>query len=203
MSKSIDIIGKHVGRLIVLREDTKRPPVFTLRKERHTPQKIKFYICECKCGNMISVRKNLLMNGKKQTKSCGCLQREIIGNIGKKCKFPVGVKPLNDVIYSYKTRAKRENFSFTLTRDEFTILISQPCYYCGDPPVKHSRGDWAIRNDFLVYNGIDRINSNAGYDLENVVPCCSNCNYAKSELSQKEFFTLVKKIYNKHINEMK
>ena len=204
MSKLKNIIGKRIGRLIVIEEDVNHYPVFVKPVgKRHTPYKIHFYLCKCDCKNIISVRKNLLMDGKKQTKSCGCLQKEIIKEIGKQCKFPIGVKPLNDFIHSYKQRAKKGNYSYSLTREEFSNLIKQSCYYCGNPPLELKRADWKLRNDFLIANGIDRINSNKGYELNNVVPCCGDCNYAKSNLSQIEFFKMIDRIYHLHSHEFK
>ena len=44
-------------------------------------------------------------------------------------------------------------------------------------------------------NGIDRMNNNIGYEISNVVPCCSVCNKMKSSLSKEEFLTQICKIY--------
>lgn len=48
----------------------------------------------------------------------------------------------------------------------------------------------------LYLNGIDRVDSNKGYHIDNCVPCCTSCNYAKHKLSQKEFYDKIKKIYH-------
>jgi len=47
----------------------------------------------------------------------------------------------------------------------------------------------------LKVNGVDRINSNIGYEINNVVSCCSKCNYAKHMMNKKEFLNWVEKIY--------
>ena len=39
----------------------------------------------------------------------------------------------------------------------------------------------------LNYSGIDRIDSLKDYTIENTVPCCKICNYAKSNLTLKQF----------------
>lgn len=44
-------------------------------------------------------------------------------------------------------------------------MSSKPCYYCGE---------------LREYNGIDRIDSNIGYEDNNIVPCCEICNKMKS-----------------------
>ena len=40
--------------------------------------------------------------------------------------------------------------------------------------------------------GLDRIDSDLGYQLGNIVPCCGVCNMMKNNLSYDEFF---KKVY--------
>ena len=62
--KAIDLMGQKFNRLTVLRRDT-------LKKGNHS-----YWICQCDCGNICSVRGDNLINGKIQ--SCGCLQKEII-----------------------------------------------------------------------------------------------------------------------------
>jgi hypothetical protein len=204
MNNQEDIIGKRVGRLTVIKEDLDRSPTFSIcnKNRSNYKYKLRHFYCKCDCGNTVSVRKNLLMNGKKQTKSCGCLQKEKAKEVNHTRKFPTGVKPLNDFIHSYKSRAKKRNYEYSLTRAEFSDLIKQPCYYCGSVPKKLERADWSSRNDFLVANGIDRINSDIGYNIKNVVPCCGDCNYAKSNLKQSEFFQLIGRIYKLHVNEI-
>lgn len=52
----------------------------------------------------------------------------------------------------------------TVTFDEWVNLVKQPCFYCG-----------AYNNP----NGIDRVDSDDYYHIDNVVPCCKHCNYLK------------------------
>lgn len=86
----------------------------------------------------------------------------------------------------YKKNAKKRNFDFSLTKDEFYNLINQDCYYCGEVP--------------NPYNGIDRINSAEGYYLDNCVPCCEMCNKMKLDYSIEEWYNHMKKILE-HIGE--
>ena len=67
----------------------------------------------------------------------------------------------------YKNRASKKNLDFGLSRDEYLCLITQDCYLCG----KNSNSQHL--------NGIDRIDNNKGYYLDNVKSCCANCNYMK------------------------
>jgi hypothetical protein len=50
----------------------------------------------------------------------------------------------------------------------------------------------------MYHNGIDRINSNFGYIKNNIIPCCINCNYGKSDLSFDDFMIWIDRIKNKY-----
>ena len=43
---------------------------------------------------------------------------------------------------------------------------------------------------------MDRIDSNKGYEIDNVRPCCWSCNYMKNNLNENEFYDKIKKIIN-------
>jgi hypothetical protein len=76
-----------------------------------------------------------------------------------------------------KGRARYSGWDFTLTREEFNTLLSRPCFYCGVPP-----------------SGLDRQDTNKGYVLENVVPCCQPCNFGKNDLGVDFFLEHCRKI---------
>jgi len=84
---------------------------------------------------------------------------------------------------SYKATAKQRKLDFTLTKTEFAGIISQPCYYCGE-----------LAENF---NGVDRVDSNKGYEVSNCVPCCWECNKMKNDTSKKEFIKKCKQIVEK------
>lgn len=66
---------------------------------------------------------------------------------------------------------------------DYEKLINSNCYYCGF--------------DTKLQAGInlDRLNNNKGYMLNNVVPCCKNCNFIKNSiLTCKEMICVVKLI---------
>lgn len=50
-------------------------------------------------------------------------------------------------------------------------------------------------------NGIDRINSNKGYEKDNCVSCCPICNRMKLDLSLEDFYAHIEKIYKKRFND--
>ena len=57
----------------------------------------------------------------------------------------------------------------SLSLDEYTKFISNPCYYCSDQMNTPSFG---IR--------LDRIDNNRGYHTDNVLLCCTTCNQLRS-----------------------
>jgi hypothetical protein len=196
-----DLIGKKVGRLTVLNEDINRPKKYYEWKGKKYPYV--YYRCLCECGKFVSIRKNLLGNSKITTKSCGCLISDVITTINKKRKFSDKDRTLNAQYRLYKYRAKKRNLVFDFTKAEFSNFMLEKCYYCGwKSETKPHFHNWKSRDGFLIYNGLDRIDSTKGYTRENVVPCCRSCNSAKLNLTQQEFFHLISMIYNTHKSRM-
>ena len=76
----------------------------------------------------------------------------------------------NDLYSSYRGRARKKGFEFTLTKLEFFLLTSAPCYYCGKKP-EQSKAPNKYAAEY-IYNGIDRLDNAKGYIDGNVVPCC-------------------------------
>jgi len=79
----------------------------------------------------------------------------------------------------YKKDARKRGFVFKITSNEFSKLITEPCYYCG--------GDGY---------GIDRLDNTLGYVKNNIVPCCSMCNYMKRIYTEEDFVRQCIKIAN-------
>lgn len=72
---------------------------------------------------------------------------------------------------NYKSSAKKRNLTFDLTMDEFMSFWQGNCNYCGDQ---------------IATVGIDRVDSDIGYTLDNCVPCCKRCNEIKMAHSVEE-----------------
>jgi hypothetical protein len=81
---------------------------------------------------------------------------------------------------TYRNGAKFRNMEFNLTEDEFNIYWQVPCHYCGSD---------------IDTIGIDRVDSTIGYNMSNIVPCCTICNMMKMDLDSKVFLTQIEKIY--------
>ncbi|KKM12239.1 hypothetical protein LCGC14_1720270 [marine sediment metagenome] len=114
------------------------------------------------------------------TKSCGCLSREIKAATA----LPGSLGAMRQVILqNYKRGGKGK--AWDLSEIEFYNISQGPCFYCGAVPTQKRKGK-GNGHDF-VYNGVDRIDNTKDYIKSNCVPCCKICNYAKSNMSLKEF----------------
>lgn len=82
---------------------------------------------------------------------------------------------------TYKTSAKTKNYDWILTDEYAKNLFTKPCHYC---------------REFDEYEmcGIDRINSNLGYEENNVVSCCSVCNYMKNNIDCNIYYDKIRHI---------
>jgi hypothetical protein len=78
---------------------------------------------------------------------------------------------INQSFFSYVKEAKRRSIEFHLSKEIFCDIVKKTCHYCGE------------MNNEKKFNGIDRIDSNKDYILENCVSCCSLCNYLKNKFS--------------------
>jgi hypothetical protein len=176
MGKFVDLTGKTFGRLNVI------------RKTENYDNNI-YYICECSCGKKKSIRASHLT--AKKILSCGCY------GIDKKRSlymYKSGEANFNLVYGRYIQNARKRELEFTLKKEEFREIVTSTCKYCGALPsnsMNHTR-----TNGAFLSNGIDRVNNNIGYTIENCVPCCTICNYAKRKMSKSDFLDWVKRVYS-------
>jgi hypothetical protein len=186
MSKFIDLTGQRFGRLIVLEK-------FGKNKYGKVT-----YRCQCDCGNTCITMGEKL---KRNTKSCGCLQRD-------NAKFAQYKNDRKEVytkkIYTaYIKGAIKRGYTFELSLEEFRELIFNKCFYCGIESSNNYK--YLARNieERIVYNGIDRVDNSLGYIENNVVTCCKKCNETKRAMSQKDFLSWIEKVYDYSIKNKK
>lgn len=159
----------------------------TVEKLAFSKKNKKFWNCVCKCGERIITYTAQLRSGK--TKSCGCLHREKI----RTCSY--GEAAFNKLYNSYKRQAEKRNFKFELNKEQFSIITKSNCYYCDKSPSMCWKEKGQLWGEY-IYNGIDRLDSNIGYVIENCVPCCKTHNRMKSDLSLDEFLEACKQVIN-------
>ena len=165
-----NLVGNTYGRLRVI-------------EAIHTVKSIK-YRCICDCGKEAVCLYSNLYSG--QTRSCGCyaleFKRRVVGR-GKgryRDKLPENELHLHEVVRYYKRNARNRGFKWGLAEEDVRTLTSLSCHYCG-------------REGNRI--GIDRVDNNVGYELNNVVPCCIQCNRAKRDRGVEEFKVWVEQVY--------
>lgn len=170
-----DLTGKQFQYLTVL----------SLRNKRICGNRA--WNCLCKCGNILIVTTAKLKIGS--TKSCGCLKLE-------KLRSPPGDASWGKLFSRHKWNSKYLNRINNLDIEIFKKLCSSVCTYCDKDPIPwncylnndgtvtdHKILKEAIDRSWINVNGIDRIDSNIGYVIENSIPCCTECNFMKSDMN--------------------
>lgn len=156
----------------------------------------KCYVTKYKCKN-IHTGKEYIYRGSYLHK----LKERVEDKFSKENQF--GLR--NFLYRSYKQGAKNRGHSFDLSFEEFNSIISCNCAYCGELP-KEADGELLIKRGdthqpTIRYNGVDRVNPELGYSIDNCVPCCPKCNYMKGTLQKEEFLFHIEKIHNFLINK--
>jgi ribosomal protein S27E len=149
MGKIVDITGKRFGRIVVL-------------SFSHINNRKAFWNCKCDCGNIKIIFGSSLKNG--ETKSCGCLQKEVTKN--RFTKHGLRHNPIHKVWSGMVQRCTNKN-------------VPHYSYYGG-------RGitvcdEWLTVEGFYKDMGerpkgttLDRINNELGYFKD-------NCRWVTSE----------------------
>ena len=166
-----------------------------------------FYLCKCSCGNYKTIRKNALLSEIGQrTISCGCLQKEL--QTKKQGEVTLNLKYLR-----YKGGANKRNLEFNLSIVQFENIVIKNCFYCNKDPVpcnvylkqdntasyrskRRERKKGTVERAWINLNGIDRVNNDLGYNINNCVPCCTECNIMKSVLTLEQFLSHIKRIHD-------
>ena len=73
-------------------------------------------------------------------------------------------------------------------------MTQKKCFYCGIEPNQLYRSN----DNVFVYNGLDRKDSTKGYEKDNILSCCKQCNISKNKWSLEEFMERVERIYYQH-----
>lgn len=186
--KDDEIYSTKFGKLLVLNIYSTRN-VNTGRKERRC-------FCLCDCGEYFNGTKGKIVRGV--TRSCGCLQKECRESWKSKMiakKDLTDATSFNEKYQTYRRRAERSGISFTLTKKDFRDITSGYCHYCGEDSEHNKNETRRYEGRTYLCNGIDRVNSSLGYDVENCVSCCDVCNRMKMAHSVEFFKQHIIRIY--------
>lgn len=140
-----------------------------------------YWSCRCECGQEKFVYSSSLISGDVFTCGCGYMTNSNTGSVKKYYR-------------SYINGAKKRDLQFSITVDDFIEIIQKDCHYCGSPPVKQKS---LSKIQSIKCNGLDRVDNNLGYRLDNIVACCWKCNLMKSAMNENEFLSQIDKIYLK------
>ena len=150
--------------------------------------------CKCDCGEIFYSRSKEIQK-RIGCKKCTASKRNIERSLKKHGITNKAIK--TRIFKEYKNGAEKRSLDFKIDFNDFIRLSEQNCFYCGAEPVIHESDKKYISKIIEPWkrNGIDRIDTKKGYVLDNCVPCCSKCNYAKHDLEINEFKDWVKKCY--------
>jgi hypothetical protein len=146
------------------------------------------WMWKCDCGNTKVIHGYDVSHGR--VSSCGCLRKEVARNINLK---PVGESAFTNIYCTYRQSASNRGLEFDLSMEFVKDIINKPCHYCGILPLQEQKN--RFNNGSYFYNGIDRINPDFGYLVDNVVPCCWTCNEKKKSMGYDQFLSWIKKVY--------
>lgn len=172
----IDLEGKRFGMLIAL-------------KYSHTERKRAMWLCQCDCGVKKCVRSAYLLNG--DTTSCRCYRRN------RRKHEP----HISTAAIIFSNRYSDSDLTF----EQFLEMSQKNCHYCGAPPsnktnpYKHNPNKPRWEEYWWEWNGLDRIDNTRAHTLDNVVPCCPQCNYGRNDYSVNEFLEWIDRVYH-HIH---
>lgn len=103
-------------------------------------------------------------------------------------RYYIGHRQAAAAFNTLRGRCKRYNREFNLTIEQYESIRKLPCHYCKVQLPKSNAPS------------LDRINNSKGYTIENVLPCCTECNTKKSNrqtVKETEFLAIVLKIYRR------
>ena len=161
-----DLTGERYGRLLVLKRDFTK-----CNKSRHT-----FWICKCDCGETVSINETSLQNG--DTKSCGCLNRELASKRSyitfkdqKKEKHPRWKGGITD-----QCKLLRNSDEYEFWRDKVFKRDNYTCQCCGarngNGYTVNLRGHHLL--PFATYE-------DKRFDVDNGITLCDKCHDVKYE----------------------
>jgi len=93
-------------------------------------------------------------------------------------KWKTYVSKTNANYKTYAKHANTRNIQFLLSEQDFTEIVTSPCYLCG----------------LEGSTGIDRFNNAIGYLKENCRPCCGHCNLLKKTQRYEDLIRIAEHI---------
>jgi hypothetical protein len=89
--------------------------------------------------------------------------------------------------YSLRRQAAKRSLEVRLDIATYSTLIQSRCHYCD-----------GVLNE--TGSGLDRVDNTKGYSVDNVVPCCKNCNVMKNSFLTYDEMLVVMKALKEYRN---
>jgi len=186
MAKVKNILGQKFGKLTVI----------SLCEDRGNSGQI-MYNCVCDCGNSHRTSGHSIRSGR--SKSCGCNRLNYIPKtFNKDRKEQILIQLYKSTI---EKRSKSKGWDVCIDFNVFKKLSLSNCFYCGINPIskiddrKKDNNKTKISDEYIYVNGIDRMDSDLGYTVENSVSCCKYCNTAKNNMRIDDFKKWIRRVY--------
>lgn len=145
----------------------------------------------CLCGNKREISSKEINRGviRKYNLSCGACEFA-----DRKVNVSDDESAFFNLYSMYKGSAQKRNIEFNLSKKYFLEITSQNCHYCNIKP-KQICYNYTRKGKYF-YNGIDRLNPEIGYLIQNCVPSCGSCNLMKQSMTFEQFIERVLIIAN-------
>lgn len=171
---------------------------WTVLEKSKAPKRLNhnaYWTCQCICGKIKDVMARALVFNSST--NCGCIAL-------KNRRLEFGIAAKNRLFLKYKQQAKRRGILFSLNLEDFLKITSTKCFYCNSTPYTFlgKRREDSLYG-YYKYNGIDRVDNEKDYSLENSVPCCTICNRMKGTFTQEIFLKQVRKIHKQTLKNKK
>ena len=151
----------HVNELA--RANAAKPERIAVKKEwkENNYDKVATYWIESRAKSIEENTEEYLKKNAENAKNWREANPEKVKEINKQSS-----ENINCHYKNYRLSAESRRLEFPFTKEEFILIVSLPCYYCG---IIQPKG----------FNGIDRLDSTIGYSLDNCRSCCEMCNMMK------------------------
>ena len=144
------MIGKKFNRLVVLKR---------VENDKYGNTK---WLCECECGNKVEVLGIHLRSN--HTRSCGCLQKEVLKNTNHYSKHNMTKTRIYKIWNGIKNRT---NSTSTLKDTHYKNYSGRGIKICEEWEVFENFYKWSIDNGYTDKLTIDRINTDGNYEPSN------------------------------------
>lgn len=149
MNRVHDLTGQKSGRLTVLEVDLSK-------QTRKT-----YWICQCDCGNIVSVRSDRIISGR--SKSCGCYKNELSAErVAKNHTHKQSHTKLHNTWLGMKSRCYNKN------NDRYEQWGGRGITVCDEWKNDFvSFYKWSLENGYSEELTIDRIDNDGNYEPNN------------------------------------